>query len=343
MTGPVLPKLIVHIGQGKTGSTAIQRTLAGHRDAVRAAGAAYLGIMLEQCETARPMDWQVPQAAHRLFHQMEDDQVADQVYAVLREELERLGTAGVHTAIWSHEAIFARRVGVSEALMRLRREGVDLRIICYLRRHDRLARSSYSQWGIRHKPYDGPVQPFSQWIVDHPVRYGDIVEFWAERFDDAFEPVNYDVLDDVVSDFMGRTGLPEIAGDRHYETPKASILAAWATYNSRSEAPILPERFNRIMHHARLNSGPLPNLPDPAALFPSDADLAQVLDGAEADLARVNAVLTGRGQPEFSTKDPAVAAPVPSDWEMLQLALSMVFSLQEQVIQLRKQLDTLDR
>ena len=118
MSQPI--SLLVHIGHGKTGSTSIQQTLLKNRDAMLERGIAYLGRMLEHCETSEPKEWQHADGAVRLLHQMPADTAGQEIYSVLTEELDRLKTIGVHTAIWSNEAFFARREAVCDALEKLR-------------------------------------------------------------------------------------------------------------------------------------------------------------------------------------------------------------------------------
>lgn len=61
------PELILHIGAGKTGSTSVQFTLQRSREQLAAQGLGYLGLMLEEAEAARDMDWSVRGAPQAFF------------------------------------------------------------------------------------------------------------------------------------------------------------------------------------------------------------------------------------------------------------------------------------
>src|SRR5437667_280063 len=55
---------------------------------------------------------------------------------------------------------------------------VQLEIVAYLRRQDRWAVSAYKQWGIKHKTYEGPVQPFTKWFNPEECDYLTVLNRW---------------------------------------------------------------------------------------------------------------------------------------------------------------------
>jgi hypothetical protein len=336
-------QLIVHIGQGKTGSTAIQQTLATHRDTLNAQGILYLGHMLEYAGSDCPKAWQNPASVDRLLHQMPDDQVASEVVDVLTQALEQSSGTGTKTLVWSNEALFMRRFGVSQALAQIQNAGWPVKVILYLRRHDKWAQSAYAQWGIRHKSYSGPILPFKDWISKRPTRFAEALEHWDGHLGKALTVVNFDTVDNAASDFLSRIDATDIPTDRVYETPAPEILAAWAVHNSRVDPEVLPGDYMRILNAAKLLHADAPDVAEPNSLFPSNDDLAQVLKDAHEDIARVNTILDKKGSRTFDEKVPAKAKKIPSQWDMTRVMLTMLSAQQEQIIRLRKRVDALEK
>lgn len=336
------PKLLVHIGPGKTGSTSIQSMLSTEREKLRDQGVVWLGMMLEDCPNQPQYDWQSGLQPALLFEGIAPGAASDQVYQALRQGLEHLSTMPVRYAVWSHEAIFARRQGVGDALRRLQEDVVDIHILCYLRRHDHWAKSAYAQWGIKHKTYSGPVMPFSDWVQDRPVRFAQNLQYWQGEFGQSLDLRNFDQTADVTADVLDILGVTGCAGTRVYETPSTETLAAWAIYNSQYTEPVLPARFQRLLNLHQSANGSVP-LPECERLFASDADFENLLKDAADDLRYINSVLREKGQPEFDTDQPATWPHIPSEWEMIQFLAKSVFALHEQALRLRQRIDVLEQ
>lgn len=341
MTGRA--ELVVHIGTGKAGSTAIQRVLEEERARLAEQGIGWLGRLLEHAPGEERAGWQRPGGDAALFHGLPPERAAAEIHTVLSGALETAAARGMNRLVWSHEAIFARREGVAPALTRLAAEGWPVRAVVYLRRHDRWAQSAYAQWGLRHKSYEGPVRPFSDWIAERPPRFAAPLRFWAETLGTGLEPVNLDVAGDAAADVVTRIGAVGIAGRRVYKTPAPAALLAQAIHNGRFPGEVTPDRFQRLGHALGRECFDASPLPEPAALFPTAADLAEVRAEAADDIAEVNAILARYAAPPLSFEPPAPGAPPPSDWETTQVLFRMVLSLQEQVIRLRRRLDEIER
>lgn len=336
-------RLIVHIGQGKTGSTSIQHALNSNLDALKSQGIHYLGHMLENGGTKQKQSWQHPGGVWQLLHQMPDETVTDQVAKVLGETLDHLSETGTKVAVWSNEALFQRRLGVAPALVKLRAAGRPISVVAYLRRHDSWAQSAYAQWGIKHKTNTGPVRSFRDWIIDNPVRFAEPLDYWNQQLGQDFQIVNFDKTDNVTEDFLSRIGATGIAAHRVYETPSTDVLSAWAVHNSRFPTETLPGSFMRILNASGVLNEPAPDVADPKDLLPSADDLADVLTDASEDFDRVNALLAKKGQPQFDKAAPAKPKAAPTDWEMTKLLMTMVSSQQEQIIRLRKRVEVLEK
>ncbi len=336
------PELVVHIGPGKTGSTSIQRLLEAQRETLMAQGVAWLGVGLEHCQTSRPRDWQQPARIHWLLQFMSPAEAKSDLQQVLREELDRLAAAGFRRAVWSHEALFEFHPNTAGALQGLRDAGVTVRLLAYMRRYDDWIQSAYAQWGIRHKTYDGPVQSFGPWADANPPRFADHLQVWDTAFGAALVLRNYDSLPDVTADLLDFIGVAPLPAERSYATPEPSLLAAWGIHNSRVHAPRPPNSLGLLLEPSEVLAGGLPHLPPLEQMFPDPGSLARVIADSRADIDAVNAILVAKGSPPLPTmaRSEHLLQP-PETWDMLQLAMTMIFSLQEQVNALRSQIDDL--
>lgn len=336
---PEPARLLVHVGMGKTGSSSIQETLRQGRQLLGQQAAAYLGLMLEYSGTPR-FPWQAANGSNLFFTRLQPEQCKEELYAVLAEELRRLGAAGVRQAVWSNEWIFQRHERVLPALLRLQEEGFDLRMVCYARRMDGWLRSAYVQWGIKDKGYRGPVRPFRDWWRQAAFSVARNAEAWSQAFGDRFVLRNYDVLGDVVGAFLAeaRLDVPRRAA-RDNEVPYPALLAAWLVHNTRHAEAVRPNRFMDLWRRSGVLS-PMPVAP-PSEMLASEADLAAVRAHYEEDTAKVNALLGAQGEPPLDLATPLRPQREASAWEMQVLLLRMVHSLQEEVQELRREVAAL--
>jgi hypothetical protein len=329
-------RLLVHIGMGKTGTSSIQETLKAGRETLARHGVSYLGLILEHAETQR-YGWQVPLGSPGFFARRDRESAALELRNVLAEELRRLGAQGTGLAIWSNEWIFGRHRHVLPGLLRLKQDGFDIRIVCWIRRIDGWARSAYVEWGVKEKPAPGPVQPFAAWAQNRDFGVHRSAEPWAKAFGAEFLLRNYDAEPDVVAAFR-REFLPDIPLQpvRRNEAPYPALLAAWLLHNSRQPGPVSPLHFQRSWHRAGLSRpAPAPRL---SAVMPDETTLAALRERYAEDTAQVNGMLEAQGQAPIDLATPLRPVAEPDPWEMQALLLRMVTSLQEQVDELRKEL-----
>lgn len=334
-------RLIVHIGNGKTGTTSIQNSLNDYQSDLNAAGFYYLGRTLEHGLNDQPANWQSPNGAELLLHQMPEDQVEGEVLKVLRSSLERLKDREYHTAIWSNEALFARHFGVIPALRKLQTEGVDVQIVLYLRRHDKWAKSAYAQWGIRHKSYQGPVLGFKDWLAKRPVRFGPNLRVWNDAFGVQLNLRNFDEISDVSEDFFTQLGLPGQEHARVYETPSVDALIAQALFNDRFPGVVYPDQYRAALRTSGLKPPSKAGAEKFQTLLPTAQDLNDALNGARSDLDFVNDVLRQKGQPVFSTDPVTKGAGQADPWTLLVFLMQSNFTLAEQVARLEKEITEL--
>lgn len=329
-------------GDGQTGSSSIQETLKAGRAALWERGVAYLGLMLEYAGPQR-CAWQSPTGSDAFFTSSDPAAQSEALYGLLVEALDALSEAGIVQAIWSNEWIFKRSAFVLPALRRLRAEGYDIRIVCYLRRIDGWMRSAYVQWGIKEKSNRGPVQPFGQWARHRSFALREDAEIWAEAFGPRLLLRNFDAIPDVVTDFLQEfaveAGLQRV---RDNDRPYPSLLAAWLAFNSGFTEPVRPSRFTEAWRHTGLLQAP-PLVPRLEDVMPSAADLAAIRETYAADTAALNTMLEAQGQQPFDLTQPLREAPLPTEAEMQAMLLRMVFTLQQEVEELRRTVAGLQR
>lgn len=338
-----LPELLIHIGAGKTGSTSIQFTLKNAREALLAQHTAYAGLVLEYVQGARKYDWCTEGAPQKFFKSDDSKRTKDEIYSVLRDGLERYAARGVRKVIWSNEAFLTRRDHVLDVVQRLAQDGVPIRLIAYVRRHDKWARSGYVQFGIKYKTYPGPLRTFAEWVNSQDIGYLHSLEAWRKAFPGKLEIYNFDTAGDVVTHFMDKAGLEGIEVVRANDSPSNALLAVWAAFNNRSEAPILPNAFMRMAKPLKILTSRYSLSPPIEELLPSAAQLVAVQERYRMDLERVNRLLAENGEPPMVFDAPDEKSRTATTWEIDHMLLQMVFSLQKQVSDLQEEVETLKK
>jgi len=336
-------KLIVHIGDGKTGTTSIQQTLEKAQADLGARGVHYLGRMLEFGQSEVVKDWQTLAGANMLLHEMADEDVEHDVTEVLRAELAVLADRDITTAIWSNEALFARNAGIIPALDTLRKDGVDVSVIVYLRRHDQWARSAYAQWGIRHKSYQGPIKPFEDWIAERPAQFAEKLQTWNGVFEHDLKALNFDTVSDVAQDFLSHAGVSDVASHRVYETPSPNELLVHAAFNDRFPGVVLPDKFERSQKQAGRARPCARDASRLKALLPRQEDLDKVVVASADDRQRVNEILAQKGQPVLDDSPVKKDLPQPDVWTLVTYLMKQNFDLHDRVTALEQHIVQLDR
>jgi len=329
-----LPKLIVHIGAGKTGSSSIQRTLAENRHALNEMGCKYLGLFLEYANESVPVGWDFEKWADVSFAR-DSEAALDELHKILSIELSLLASRNVHTAIWSNEWMFDRPQFVLPVLERLRANGYNINLLCYVRRHDKWVRSAYAQWGIKHKTYRGRIQPFGEWRRGRSFAFLPKLKPWMDLFPRELSVFNYDHVGDVVSHFCKHVGIGQINAINDNETPTNEVLAVWAVFNDRRESETLPMEFQAMLRRAGLRENGGISLPGIQELLPGADDLEEVRKECAQDREALNRILEEQGEPPLDD-DRAPVSPAQIDpWRMNELLLRLIFSAQDEISDLR--------
>lgn len=330
--------VIFHIGAGKTGTSSIQGTLLKSFDQLKENGIYYMGLMLEHAPV-KLFKWQHASAIKE-FLALENEEAQFQVEKVIKDSIDILKEKGIHTIIWSNEWFFGRHVSVLNPMMRLKKNGHNVKVIAYVRRHDAWAKSAYNQWGIKHKTYQGPIISFKEYIKKRPVRFAGAFKPWDQFFGKEFVLRNFDQVGDVVNDFAEVASIEKsfLINDRVNETPGDEELIIRAIFNDKRKQDVMPVVFERTFQaiHIDFKKNPVEWV---NSLLPNEHDLSEVVEESREDQVLVNELLEERDQPLLSFEEKKVK-PVKIDHD---IAYSVLFQiLERQAIQiqtLRKELN----
>jgi hypothetical protein len=340
-----MKSLLVHIGTGKTGSTAIQHALATSESVLRENGIHYWGLNLEGCDASSIIHpWQKVSGISAIQKLSVPDAI-QQLRQVLNKALTKLPDN--HLAIWSNESICERPAlylpvikEASEAA------GVNCTVICYVRSHRAFINSAYKQWGVKHKTYAGRVLGFRDWIRSRGqfLSYGRQVAAWDEAFADRLQLINYDQIPDVAQHFAGFLPDPSlltVPQKRMNVAPPKSLLALYALHNNQYDGVVLPQAVEALLQRYRL-AGAKHEVMDLAALFPDSQALSEAEELLKDDADLVNGLLMRRGQPELLSGNQGDDEPTLSTNDvqssLLSVLLQMLLLQEERISQLEKQL-----
>ncbi|MEM6624977.1 MAG: glycosyltransferase [Pseudomonadota bacterium] len=202
------PRLVLHVGQTKTGSTYIQHFLEQNRPALLRAG-----IWVPD----KGLFWQKTRPHKQAGHgEMTREAVTGE--SEIRDHIEAalsLAKGRVHTVILSSEAYF---LNARAALIPDHFKGYDVEMVGYFRRQDEWANSQYAEF-VAGGAMGRVPETFENWI-DEPVTrarldYFSFCQMWASRLGRG--RVHARIYDrsrfkngDVVSDFLHILGLEDL-------------------------------------------------------------------------------------------------------------------------------------
>jgi len=338
-----IPTLVVHIGIGKTGSTAIQNALAKSKDSLVSNSVQYWGLNLESVESPKSewFPWQ-QKTGTAYLQNLSRQQACDQVESALRKALDHLPKNG--TAIWSNEGLYERPeilLPVAERLLDER--SVDIRVIACVRSLSRWLPSAYRQWGVRHKTLPGRVPSFLAWAFEREsfLRYGSKLAIWDQRLGKRLELINYDSSDDIVSTFLSRLdcwpqGCPIVPTTRDYATPSATQLALWALVNDQSDQPVAPTAIQRLLQSSGLLQRKYHSFQPERLLVRKES--IKILERILAnDQQLVNQMLDQRGEPAL------VADTSPKEEEPAVDMSQLIALLADLIIAQNQRIETLEK
>lgn len=232
------PKLILHAGMGKSGSSAIQRSLEQNESVLKAGNTMWTGMWLERLlgdDTPRkneffkiaPEDWRARGEALALA-----------VHAQYRD-------TGTRTFVTSNESIYHHAESYGPFLEAVHRT-CDLEMVIYCRSPASYLPSAYGQWGIRHKTRHGPIKSYSELARVMVRQYEDVIA-WKQLLGDACHVFYYDGIVDVVAHFFDHLGLmlESEGSNRFYERPDDIELLLRGLFNDRFDGQAFPMIYDR--------------------------------------------------------------------------------------------------
>ncbi|MBB3142626.1 hypothetical protein [Halomonas organivorans] len=317
--------LYVHVGSGKAGSSAIQKTLAKHSKELESQGVKYLGLMLERFENPSA-SWQKPYG-WPIYRKNPSKNLAELIDC-LRVNISSMISNGWRAAIWSNESLF----GQFDLLEEVRKLGVelsfDVKVVCYFRNHVSWALSAYKQWGIKHKTYSGRIQSFNEWHRSRGINFSSVAKRWRSLFGESFIVKNYDSENDLALGFLELCGVDvsSVGYSRSLEnkTPQKLPLTLWAIYNNQFEGEVLPDQLQPFLKRSGLLDSEIKGV-SYNSLMPSVSDSEDLAESYTDDLTKLNEILADSGEPplKFSSAHKA-EDPVSQDDLIAALLMALV-------------------
>lgn len=195
-----MPRLIIHIGSQKTGSTSIQTFLTQNQDKLRAAGRSYV-------KAGRG-----PAAHNRIAVKHKTDQFP----AIMAKLAAEVQSAPDLTHIVSSEMLFTPRLARSLAEQLPEEITRDTRIIAYIRRQDKFLEAMFKQV-VKTGRFTGTPEEYMT-KRDGALNYSRVLDAYAAEFGREnivvvpYEPARFP-RKNVILDIAPRLGLGEVTPD----------------------------------------------------------------------------------------------------------------------------------
>lgn len=241
-------RIVFHVGMGKTGTSSIQQALTAHQGELAAQKAHYLGMWFDQvAQRFRGHEGLAAFAGEPAAAQARHAEAFFEACTRLHRQ------NGIETFILSNEGLFGHAINL-EPFFKALMAKADVRILAYVRPPRDWLPSAFTQWNLHHKQQSGPIRPFRQRGRELVAQYGG-VGLWIDRFGDRLMLRRFDKSVDIVADFAAAVGitLPPLK-ERLLERREPAEVVLRALFNNRFEAPMLPERFDRMV----LNTNRIP-------------------------------------------------------------------------------------
>ncbi|MEO0390745.1 MAG: hypothetical protein AAF218_07360 [Pseudomonadota bacterium] len=236
-----MAQVFLHIGQYKTGTTAVQDTLYSNRAALAQQGYIYPGALLRGTAHFRLSDnfFNSPRAVEeRLAQNLPPALSSDSDAFVFSNE----GLSGYSTLLSKHDEL-----GKLWRLLAHHFQGCDLTVVTYVRPQVAAIESRIIQ-SIKGFSKQHEIDMGELLAPSSPVNYLD----FAERLQAAFPAAKllFRVFDrstlvggDVVDDFCAATGIDASALDRPKTEPNVSPSGAFVRYKMLSQTPSFAQVF----------------------------------------------------------------------------------------------------
>jgi hypothetical protein len=232
-------KLIIHIGVGKTGSTAIQNSLVANEKLLREKKIFYCGFNFER--THLKENWM--SEGRSLLLESFPSHIRRYGFSKVFDQLVNdTNTHNYETFIVSNESYSDLPDILSDLLFCAKIFFHEIIIASYIRNPQQWLESAYLQWGIKNKTYSGEIKKFSEWVFDaspNPYKNIIIIKNYAEEYLQIF---NYDTIPDVTSHFFKKILLikNKIILNNEKNNPSANSVEAFfrRVFNNKFEDPV---------------------------------------------------------------------------------------------------------
>lgn len=231
-------KLVLHVGMGKTGSSAIQQSLELNRAELEQQRARYLGMWFGSLDAR--FSGLIKQYD---FFYSPPDKMREHGEHFLSKLKEVNQQEGIETFVMSNES-FWEQAGRLYPFIESIRSGAEIRLVGYVRNPISWLPSAYAQWGIVDKVDKGQVPTYRHKALELMDRYN-AAFMWRDLMAESFLIRHYDLVADVPDDFADIAGLllPKHA-PRQYERRNTGELILRALFNGRFAEPVLPDVFD---------------------------------------------------------------------------------------------------
>lgn len=334
------PRLVIHAGLGKSGSSAIQKYCREHARELRSFGTFYLGMFLERGE---PCAQNFGSAEALLAALADDAEVEDRLVTLLTAKIR--ARPAIDTFVWSQIALAVHGDLLGRVIARLA-PLCDAEVVLYFRHQASWLVSAYLQWGVKHKTEPGPILPFAQWLPYAASRGSDyraVIERWrAAVGTERLHLRSYDHAGDVVADFLAVTRLgpeaPDASTTRHYETPENTLMLLFRQYQGQRDDPAAPGGLQRALTDNQLDRKRYREV-SPGMTLPHGAEWARfaaTFDETNTALARDFGLVLGPAA-AGPAPDPTHAAPV----AMIPALLDLIVTMNDRIGALERRLSDL--
>jgi hypothetical protein len=232
-------KLILHIGMGKTGSSAIQKALWESSSRLGEANAAYLGMWFDLID---PAFYELENQMR--FYAQPADEMKDSARKLISVLYDLHEERGLQTFVISNEAMSGQSYALKPMLDVLVEAGVAVEIIGFVRNPYEWLPSAYMQWGIRDKVEPGNIKPYSVFARQLVLWYEGMLD-WLRLHPGIVSIRSYDDSDDIVATFSKISGLPLVGStERVFERGEDAEVLLRALFNNQFRGRVLPEKFD---------------------------------------------------------------------------------------------------
>lgn len=278
-----MTEVILHIGMGKTGSTAIQHALNTSVGSLAKQGTGYLGMWFDKIETRF---WGV--SGLNVFLKETPEEMAAHAHSFAGYIDSYVKETGHKRVIFSNEMLCENAEHFLPFVTSLRKL-YDVRLVAYVRPVADWLPSAYEQWYLRHKTTPGRIRSFDEAAPELIERYRGILT-WKEHCAEILTLRTYSPKIDIVNDFADTLGItlsvPDAEGKPHKQRRLPVDQVALRTmFNGRFDAPMHPARFNKAMGGLNLDHAPVLD-----ALLQSSFNYDTAADVVEAHRATLDKI-----------------------------------------------------